>query len=480
MNTRAILHIVALLIVFEGVSMLTAVGFSLYYGGEDLWSLLITVALCFLCGGLFFFFTRGQAELKLRDGFAVVVCSWSALTAFGALPFVLSGAIPAYTDAFFETMSGFSTTGATILVNIEALPHGLLFWRSMTHWIGGMGFVVLSIAILPLLGVGGMQLFKAEVPGPTKDRLSPRITETAKILWGVYLLLSVLETVLLLLGGMSLFDALCHTFGTMATGGFSTKNHSVAHYDSLYIEAIIILFMFIAGTNFSLHYRFLSGKRDSYRLDREFRFYLQFTLITILIVAAIVYATTNVHIGAALRSAAFQVVSIITTTGFVTDDFEHWGHAGQLIMVLLMFIGGCAGSTGGSIKIIRIMVVLKHGVTEISKLLHPNALIPVRLGGRVVSTDVVTRILAFFIIYLIIFVSGSICMALLGLDTITAFSSVAATLGNVGPGLGLVGPTDHYAHVPWAGKWLLTFFMLLGRLEIYTVIVLFAPDFWRK
>ncbi len=388
MNTRAILHIVAQLIVFEGVSMLTAVGFSLYYGGGDLWALLVTVAICFLCGGLLFLFTRSQAELKLRDGFAVVVCSWSALAAFGALPFIISGYIPAYTDAFFETMSGFSTTGATILVNIEELPHGLLFWRSMTHWIGGMGIVVLSIAILPLLGVGGMQLFKAEVPGPTKDRLSPRITETAKILWGVYLLLSALETVLLLLGGMSLFDALCHTFGTMATGGFSTKNRSIAHYDSLYIEAIILIFMFIAGTNFSLHYRFLSGKRDSYRLDREFRFYFQFTLITILIVAAIVYATTSVQVGAALRAAAFQVVSIITTTGFATDDFERWGHAGQLIMVLLMFIGGCAGSTGGSIKIIRIMVVLKHGVTEISKLLHPNALIPVRLGGRVVPTAI--------------------------------------------------------------------------------------------
>ena len=480
MNYKAVLHIIGQLIIFEGLSLLTAVGFSLYYGGGDLGAILATVAICLCAGGVLFLLTRNQTELKLRDGFAVVVFGWTAMAAFGALPFVLSGAIPSYTDAFFETMSGFTTTGATILGDIEAMPHGLLFWRSMTHWLGGMGIVVLSLAILPLLGVGGMQLFKAEVPGPVKDRLSPRIAETAKILWGVYVLLSAVETLLLLLGGMSLFDALCHTFGTMATGGFSTKNSSIAHFQSLYIETIIFIFMFLAGTNFSLHYRFMTGKWDTYRLNREFRFYLKLTLTTILITTFIVYLTKHVPMGQAVRVAAFQVVSIMTTTGFITDDFELWGAGGQLIMLFLMFIGGCAGSTGGAIKIMRIMIVLKHGVTEIKRLLHPNALIPVRLGGRVVPPEVVTNILAFFIIYILIFVIGSIVMALLGLDTVTALSSVAATLGNIGPGLGAVGPIDHYAHVPAPGKWLLSFFMLLGRLELYTVMILFVPDFWKK
>ncbi len=480
MNLRAVLHIIADLIVFEGLSLLLPVVVALIYGDGDAWTILVSSVICLISGGLLVTVTRNQSELKLREGFAIVVFGWTALTFFGALPFVLSGAIPSYTDAFFETMSGFSTTGATILRNIEAMPHGLLFWRSMTHWLGGMGIVVLSLAILPLLGVGGMQLYKAEVPGPTKDRLSPRIAETAKILWGVYLLLSAVETGLLMLGGMSLFDALCHTFGTMATGGFSTKNASIAHYNSLYIEWVIILFMFLAGTNFSLHYRFLRGRRDAYHMDREFRFYFIFTLACILAVALIVFFSRSSGIGASLRSAAFQVVSIITTTGFSSDDFELWNPAGQLIMVFLMFIGGCAGSTGGSIKIIRIMLVLKHGVTEVKKLLHPNAFIPVRLGGRVVPGDVVTNILAFFIIYILIFIAGSVCMALLGLDTVSAFSSVAATLGNVGPGLGTVGPMDNYAQVPQLGKWLLSLLMLLGRLELYTVIVIFIPDFWKK
>ncbi|HPN35665.1 MAG TPA: TrkH family potassium uptake protein [bacterium] len=480
MNLRAVLYIIAILIVFEGLSLLLPILCSLYYGDGDAWAILLSSVICLISGGLLALVTRNQSELKLREGFAIVVFGWTALAFFGALPFVMSGAIPSYTDAFFETMSGFSTTGATILRDIEALPHGLLFWRSMTHWLGGMGIVVLSLAILPLLGVGGMQLYKAEVPGPTKDRLSPRIAETAKILWGVYLLLSVVETVLLMFGGMSLFDALCHTFGTMATGGFSTKNASIAHYNSLYLELVIMLFMFLAGTNFSLHYRFLRGKRDAYHMDREFRFYLIFTLVCIMVVTFIVFFSRSSGIGASLRSAAFQVVSIMTTTGFGSDDFELWNPAGQLIMVFLMFIGGCAGSTGGSIKIIRIMLVLKHGVTEVKKLLHPNAFIPVRLGGRVVPPDVVTNILAFFIIYILIFIAGSVCMALLGLDSISACSSVAATLGNVGPGLGMVGPADNYAQVPVIGKWLLSLLMLLGRLELYTVIVIFIPDFWKK
>ncbi|MBD3385863.1 TrkH family potassium uptake protein [candidate division KSB1 bacterium] len=480
MNLKTVIHIIGILLFFEAVSMFAPLAFAFYYQDGDAWAIAASILITMLTGLIFYASTKTKPELRVREGFAIVVFGWATMAAFGALPFVLYGAVPSYTDAFFETMSGFTTTGASILTNIEVLPHGLLFWRSETHWLGGMGIIVLSLAILPFLGVGGMQLFKAEVPGPSPDKLKPRIKETAKILWGVYLVVTFAETLLLMFGGMSLFDALCHTFGTVATGGFSTKNASIAHFDSFYIEGIIILFMLIAGTNFSLHYRALKGEWKSYHKDREFRFYFLFILTCLLITAPIIYFSVNYSVVDSIRSAAFQVVSIVTTTGYATDDFEIWSSSGQFVMLILMFIGGCAGSTGGSIKIIRIMLLLKHGVTEIKKLLHPNAYIPVRLGGRVISPDVITNILAFFILYMLIFVGGSFCMALMGLDLITAIASVAATLGNIGPGLADVGPTDNYAAIPLAGKWLLSLFMLLGRLEIYTVIILFVPEFWKK
>ncbi len=480
MNLKTVIHIIGILLVFEAISMFMPLAFAFYYQDGDAWAIALSILITMLAGLVFYASTKTKPELRVREGFAIVVFGWATMAAFGALPFVLYGSVPSYTDAFFETMSGFTTTGASILTNIEALPHGLLFWRSETHWLGGMGIIVLSLAILPFLGVGGMQLFKAEVPGPSPDKLKPRIKETAKILWGVYLVVTFLETLLLMFGGMSFFDALCHTFGTVATGGFSTKNAGIAHFDSFYIEGIIILFMLIAGTNFSLHYRALKGEWKSYHKDREFRFYFLFILTCLLITVPIIYFSVNYSVVDSIRSAAFQVVSIVTTTGYATDDFELWSSSGQLVMLLLMFIGGCAGSTGGSIKIVRIMLLLKHGVTEVKKLLHPNAYIPVRLGGRMISPDVITNILAFFILYMLIFVGGSFCMALMGLDFITAIASVAATLGNIGPGLADVGPADNYAAIPLAGKWLLSLFMLLGRLEIYTVIILFAPEFWKK
>ena len=480
MNVRAVLSFLGALLVFEALSMVFPLIFSLYYNDGDLFSILISMAICFFSGSIIFLLNRTKADLRLREGFAIVGLGWTTLAAFGALPFVLSGAIPSFTDAFFETMSGFTTTGASILQDIESIPHGVLFWRSQTHWIGGMGIIVLSLAILPFLGVGGMQLFKAEVPGPVPDKLSPKIKETAKILWGVYLLVTIIETILLVFGGMSLFDALCHTFGTVATGGFSTKNASIAHFNSLYIETVIIIFMIIAGTNFSLHYKFLKGDIKTYFKDREFLFYFKMTILTVFGLTIFLVLTQFHNIGQSLRSAFFQVVSIMTTTGYATDDFELWQSGGQLIILLLMFIGGCAGSTGGSIKIIRIMLILKHGITEIKKLLHPNAYIPVRLGGRVVPPDVVTNILGFFLLYMILFAAGTVIMTLMNLDLITAISSVAATLGNIGPGLASVGPTDNYSHIPAFGKWILSLFMLLGRLELYTILILFVPEFWKK
>lgn len=480
MNLRAVLYVLGALLIFEGLSMLLPLAFAVYYQDGSAQSFIYSILVTAGCGAVLFFLNRNFKELRIREGFAIVGFGWTFMALFGSLPHLFSGAIPSLTNAFFETMSGFTTTGASILTDIEILPKGILFWRSQTHWIGGMGIIVLSLAVLPLLGVGGMQLFKAEVPGPIPDKLQPRIKETAKLLWLVYVIVTAVETVLLLFGGMDLFDALCHTFGTVATGGFSTKNASVAHFNSLYIESVIIIFMFIAGVNFNLHYKLLRGNLRVYFSDREFLFYLKITLIMVALTTAIVFVSGYSGLAKSIRVAVFQVVSIVTTTGYATDDFEMWSTSGQFIMLLLMFVGGCAGSTGGSIKIIRVMIVLKHSVNELKKLLHPNAYLPVRLGGRVVQPEVVTNVLGFFLLYMLIFAVGSLAMAAMGLDIVTAISSVAATLGNIGPGLGTIGPTENYSHIPLLGKWLLSFFMLLGRLEIYTILILFVPEFWRK
>jgi trk system potassium uptake protein TrkH len=479
MNFRAVFAIQGLLLVFQGFFMLLPLGFSLYYGDDDVGPILISAGITLAAGLLMRLIFRFQGELRLKDSFATVSFGWIFAAFFGSLPFFLSGYIPSFTDAFFETMSGFTTTGATILANVEALPHGLLFWRSLTHWLGGMGIIVLSLAILPLLGVGGMQLYKAEIPGPTPDKLTPRIRQTAASLWGVYVLLSVIETGLLMAGGLNLFDGLCHTFGSMATGGFSSKTASIGHFDSVYIETVVIVFMVLAGTNFALHFHCLKGRPSAYWKSEEFRFYLGIILFFTALMTVSNSLAFFPKVLESFRYSAFQVVSITTTTGFTTFDFGQWPTAGRIILLVLMFVGGSAGSTGGSIKILRIMILIKQGRAELKKLIHPRAVIPVRVDGQPVQPAVVINILGFIFLYIIIFVAASIAMSLLGLDFDSAFSSVAATLGNVGPGLGVVGPAAHYFHVPILGKWLLAFCMLAGRLEIYTVLVLFTRGFWR-
>ena len=479
MRVGTLLHTTGAIVTFVGLFMLFPLAWALYYGEGDalplFWSFLATTG----SGALVWRLSPRPAEITVRESFAVVTFGWLGAALFGSLPFILSGSIPSFTDAFFETMSGFTTTGASILTDIESLPHGVLFWRSLTHWLGGMGIIVLSLAVLPMLGIGGMQLYKAEIPGPVAEKLAPRIGQTAKILWTVYALISALETLALLLAGMNLFDALCHTFGTMATGGFSTKNASIAHYGGL-VQWIIILFMLIAGANFSLHYYALRGRFRNYWRSEEFRFYLLIMLVGTVVLAADNLATIHPNPIVGLRASIFQAVSITTTTGFVTADYEKWSASAQFILLLFMFIGGCAGSTGGSVKVLRVMVLFKQGLAEVRKLLHPRAVVPVRVDGQVVSPELSLNILGFTFLYLFLFSMASITMALLGLDLVSAIASVAATLGNVGPGLGSVGPTDNYAHVVPAGKWLLSFLMLLGRLEIYTVLVLFSRDFWRR
>jgi len=480
MHIACVIHVLSLLLIFFSAAMLLPVPFSLYYGDADYVAFLLSAGITLLFGFIGLKASRMDKDLRPKEGFAVVTFGWLSLAVFGSLPFLLSGSITSYTDAFFETMSGFTTTGATILTDIEELPHGILFWRSLTHWIGGMGIIVLSLAILPFLGVGGMQLYKAEVPGPTADRLTPRIAETAKILWGVYFAFTAVEAVLLLFGGMNLFDALCHAFGTLATGGYSTKNGSIGAYGSAYIDYVVIFFMLIAGTNFALHYRFIRGDFKAYFRNQEFLFFLSLICMATVFIGVETYFEQYHNLPETLRKSLFQVTSIMTTTGYGTADYEQWSFSSQFILFVLMLFGGCAGSTGGGIKMLRIHVLVKSLFAEVTRLIHPHAVVPVRIGGQTVPREVVANIVGFFILFMLIFAISVFVMSAMGLDMATSFGSVAATLGNIGPGLGAVGPTDNYAHIPAVGKWFLTFLMLSGRLELYTVIILLSPSFWRK
>lgn len=480
MNYRLVLRMQGLIALFIGASLLLPLPFAFYYGEGDAMGILISALISLAAGSLAMIGIKKGQDLRPKEGFAVVTFGWLSFAAFGSLPYVLTGAIPDYTNAFFETMSGFTTTGATILTDIESLPHGILFWRSLTHWIGGMGIIVMSIAILPFLGIGGMQLFKAEVPGPVADKLKPRITETAKILWGIYIIISAVEAILLLLAGMDLFDSLTHTFGTMATGGYSTKNGSIGHYNSAFIDYIIIFFMLVAGTNFSLHYRAFTGDLKSFFKNPEFKFYLSIIGVATLIIGVDTYFNVYQNLAETIRYTLFQVVSIMTTTGYGTADYEQWSVSSQIILFALMFVGGSAGSTGGGIKVMRILLLFKFAYSEIIRLIHPNAVLPVKLGKQVVDKKVILNIVGFFVVFSLITVAGTIIMSFLGMDIPTSFGIVAATMNNIGPGLGEVGPTDNYAFVPTAGKWILSFFMLLGRLEVFTVMILLLPSFWKK
>ncbi len=480
MNILLTLRLLGALLMCLAATLLLPVPFSLYFSDGATPALLLSALLTLIAGAGLFFTCRSERDLSLREGFAVVTFGWLLFSLFGALPFLFSGAIPGFIDAIFETMSGFTTTGATILTSIEGLPQSILLWRALSHWLGGMGIIVLSLAILPMLGVGGMQLFKAEVPGPTADRLKPRIQDTAKLLWGVYVLLTAVETLLLMFGGMNFYEALCHAFATLATGGFSTRDASVGSYQSAYIDWVVTLFMFLAGINFSLHYHALRGRLGEYWRSEEFRWYLGITLGATLLLVIFNQGRVYHSLLDNLRYSAFQVSSILTTTGFGTADYEQWPAVTQYLLVLLMFVGGCAGSTGGGIKVARILLLFKHAQVQLFRLIHPRAVRLVKLGDFPVERDVMQAILGFFALYMGIFVFASFLMAASGLDLISAGASVIATLGNIGPGLGSVGPIDNYAHIAPFGKSVLIICMLLGRLELFTVLVLVFPSFWRK
>ncbi|MEN7972805.1 MAG: TrkH family potassium uptake protein [Verrucomicrobiota bacterium] len=483
MNKRAVFHLVSYMTLVIGIAIVGCAGVSFYYGEplEIQLSLIYAGLIAIVCAGVVGLLTRGDINLSRRDGFGVVVFGWLSATIFGSLPYIFSDVIPHPVSAMFETMSGFTTTGASVLSGLEEIPRGIHFWRALTHWFGGMGVLVLCVAILPFLGVGGMQIYRAEMPGPSKDRLTPRITTTAKLLWGVYALLTLIEAMLLkFVGKMGWFDAFCHTFGTMATGGFSTYSASVGAFDSAVIDTIIIIFMFLAGVNFSLHYHALTGKPGRYFRDPEFRFYFIFLAGASLFITFNVWFSGDVSLGRCFRDATFTATSILTTTGFCTADFDQWPNASRLLLVVMMFMGGCAGSTGGGMKIVRVFIMFKKMLREMKLFMRPSAVIQMKLGGKPVEQEIVSHISAFFAIFVLIFAVGSFVMTFFTPNLETAATSVIATLGNIGPGLNAVGATQNYAAIPVAGQGILIAFMLLGRLELYTVLILFLPSFWKK
>jgi trk system potassium uptake protein len=478
---RVIIKILGVFLMIIAVLMFSGLIFSFLYDEPDKMALSLSGGITLLSGLLMYFINKKAdfTVINKRDGFVIVTSTWVVISLFGTLPFLLSGSIDNFTDAFFETMSGFTTTGATILTDIESVSKGILYWRSITQWIGGMGIIVFVLAIMPILGIGGMQLFIAEVPGPTKDKLHPRITETAKRLWGIYVLFTMLQAVLLYAGGMSVFESLCHSFTTMATGGFSTRNASIAAF-SPYIQYVTTVFMFLAGTSFVLHYYFLRFQFKRVWDSEEFRAYLTIIAVVTIFITAALIITADYSVESAFRDALFQTISIITTTGFITADYLEWKPFIWFLIFILMFVGGCAGSTGGGIKVIRQLLLFKNSRFELRRIIHPQAIVPVRLNGKKIPETIVYNVLAFFIIYILIFIFSSLFMSVIGLDFETAIGSVATSIGNVGPGIGSVGPIDNFSFIPGIGKWLLAFLMLLGRLELFTVLILFSATFWKR
>jgi len=483
MNIRQVLKTLSLLLMIIAVFMLIPTGMALYYGELHLLkSFLIPIVIILIYGISMLWLTRADKKqyFSTRDGFLLVTSSWVLAAFLGALPFYISGSIPSLTDAFFESMSGFTTTGASILTDIESLPKPLLFWRSLTHWLGGMGIVVLIVAIFQFLGIGGTHLLKAEAPGPTVDKITPRITEMAKILWGSYVVLTLLEIILLMIGGMDLFEASTHTFGTMATGGFSPKAQSVGHYSSPFIHYVITLFMILAGINFILYFKLITGNLKDILRNTEVKVYLSIFLIATVIITFSLYGNVFPSLSRSVRFASFQAASILTTTGFSTANFSEWPMLARVTLFTLMFIGGCSGSTGGGIKVIRILTLFKLGINEMKYLLHPRGIFNIKIDGNTVKKDIMYAVSGFFFLYILLLLAVSLVVASGGNNILTSFSTALVTLGNIGPGFGRIGPALNYAFYPDYIKWILSFAMMAGRLELFTVLVLFTPLFWKK
>lgn len=494
LNFKIIVHFLGLLILCNGGFMLLSSIISAVYKDGFTSKLILSGIIVVLFGVITMLVTKNhRKEMNKREGYIVVTLGWIIMALSGTIPYVMTGVIPSFTSAFFETMSGYTTTGATILNDIEIVPKGVLFWRSTTHWIGGMGIIVLAIAILPLLGIGGMQLFAAEAPGPSADKLHPRITDTAKRLWLIYFGYTVAETILLKVAGMSFFDAINHSMATLSTGGFSTKNASLAYWNHKpIIQYIIILFMFLAGTNFVLSYFAFKGKVQKIIRDEEFKMYFKFIALFTIIAAVVIYFRADLSLStidhpmvwgraeSSIRHALFQVLTVVTTTGFITADYTLWTPFLLVMFFGLMFLGGSAGSTSGGVKIMRHLILIKNGFLEFKRALHPSAVLPVRYNSKLISGDIVFNILGFFILYMLSFIIGAVVFSMFQLDFESSIGLSASSLGNIGPALGNFGPVNNYSALPPLAQWWSTFLMLIGRLELFTVLILFSPFFWRN
>ena len=480
-NSKMIYRILGFLLLIETALFLCCAGISLIYGEDDLNDFILSSGLAAGVGLLLLAIGKGaEKSLSRRDGYVIVSSAWVTFSIFGMLPFYLSGYIPDITNAFFETMSGFTSTGATILDDIEALPHGLLFWRSMTQWIGGLGIVFFTIAVLPIFGVSGFHLFAAESSGPTYDKVHPRIGVTAKWIWTIYTGLTVLEVILLLAGGMDLFDSVCHSFATTGTGGYSTKQDSIAYYHSPYIEYVIGIFMFLSGINFTLLLLFFTGKLKKVFQNVELKWYFWSVVLFTAFIAIVLYYTTPMGAEESFRKSFFQVASLHTSTGFVTADYMQWVPILWGVLTVIMIIGACAGSTTGGMKCIRMAILSKVSRNEFKHIVHPNAVLPVRINKQVVSPLTLSTVLAFSFLYAIIIITGILILMGTGVGFLEAIGTVISSIGNMGPGLGTCGPAYSWNGLPDIAKWILSFLMLLGRLELFTVLLLFSPDFWKK
>jgi len=481
MEYGVVAKVLGYLLMLEAGLMTPALLIALYYKSEDWLALLISIFVTGIIGFILSKAFRYRDNVQIKEGMVIVGLGWILVSLFGSLPFILSGAIPSWIDAFFESVSGFTTTGSSIVDNIESFPKGVLFWRSFIHWIGGMGILVFTVALLPMLGLGAFQLFRTESPGPRPDRIVPRVRDSARILYKIYSVITIIQITLLVVGGMPFYDSMLHAFGTVGTGGFGIKNNSVGFYDSSYIHLIIASFMTICGLNFSLYYSLIKGKWREVIRDEELRLYLGIILISIVLIALNIYNSMNYSdFFLALRDSYFQVSSIITTTGYSTVDFDQWPAFSKIILFILMLIGGCAGSTAGGIKVIRILVLLKAIKAEIIRVLHPRAIIPVKVNDKPVSKDIVTGIAIFLALYMVIFLLGTLVISLDGVDFESAVSTMAASLNNIGPAFGFAGPAWTFSQFSPAIILLFSVFNLLGRLEFFTLFILINPRLWKS
>lgn len=480
-NSRMISQIIGILLLIETTMILLCSAVALFYQGDDFTSFLATAGVTAAAGLSFYLFgAKAEKHLSRRDGYIIVGLSWIIVSLFGMLPFYFSGYIPNITDAFFETISGFSSTGSTILDNIEEFPHGLLFWRSMTQWIGGLGIIFFTIAVLPIFGIGGVQLFAAEATGPTHDKVNPRIGVTAKWIWSIYIGLTATEAILLTVGGMPIFDSICHSFATTGTGGYSTKQASIAYYNSNYIEYVIAIFMFLSGINFTLLLLFINKKFKKCFQDTELKFYIGSVLFFTLSIASILYYTEPMGFEESFRKSFFQVASLHTSTGFATADYMVWKPVAWALLTITMLIGACAGSTSGGMKCIRVSILFKSAKNEFKRIMHPNAVLPVRVNKEVVPNSLQTTVFAFSFVYCLLIVISTLFLMALDINFLDSFGVIVSSIGNMGPGLGTFGPANSWSALPNIAKWLCSFLMLVGRLELFTILLMFTPSFWKQ